>query len=244
MSPSQVPVTTLSIGDQEVTTSANSTNAFSEIIDIQVPQGFKYEFPSDRGLSMYVLLHESITGAGTGTNTQTLGNDLVNSPTVADVPTGNDDSTEVSGRHDLVIWDDGRDYQTSVDTVDYDANSFDYNNQSGDPSDLEVYYLWGDPSQLEFRTYGGTENESGFEKKAITTMREFHMANVYSKDERVTFSDSFVLRQDEHLKVEVKTAVDLANWDAQVGDGSSSTPGDIETYSYSNFQIPVRRIPL
>lgn len=250
MSASQVPVTYIDIGEEIVTTSTNTTSQFSEIVDIQIPEGYKYEFPAGKGISMYVRTHETATvTTDSGTETVSLSNDLVNSPTVRDIPgssgsssTGDQSNTSTSGAYSLVVWDDQSDIQTGVESVNYSGDSFDYTTPDTTDRDLEIFYLWGDPSQLEFRTYTGTEEE--FDKKAITTMRELHLADVYLRQEQVTFSESFTLREDEHLKVHVNTGVDLSNWDAQPGDGSSSTPGDFETYGYSNFQIPVRRIPL
>lgn len=244
MSASQVPVTTVSLSDEEVSTSENTTGQFSEIVDIQVPEGFKYEFPSREPIGLWVYVHESKTNVGTGTNEVTLSNDLVNSPSVAGVPTSVDDSTAQPGQYSLVIWDDDRDQQTGVDAVDYAGDHFDYNNQSGTTSDLELFYLWGDSSQVEFRSYTGTEES--FKKRKIDAMRNFHLAEVFRQPEMIAFDNSFTLREKHHLKIHVKTGVDLANWDDQPGDGAANTvgDGDIEMYSYSDIHVPVRRIPV
>jgi hypothetical protein len=64
---------------------------------------------------------------------------------------------------------------------------------------------------------------------------------VFNTNAAITFSQPFTLDEKEHLKLTVKTDVDLTNWDTLPGD--SSSPGGVDTYSYSDFSIPVRKVP-
>lgn len=237
-----VPVTTINLGDQEVSTQTNTTGEFSSIVDIQVPNGYRYEFVPNQTLEMFIPTHESTTvTTDSGTETVNLSNNLVNSPSVRDVETSSS-NTSVSGPRSLVVWDDQSDIQTGVNSVDYDANSFDYTTPDTTDRDLEVYYLWGDQAQVELRHY--VPSEEDYDKELIKSMRSFHSADVYTTDGRITFSEPFTAMEKEHLKVTVKTDVDLSNWDATAGDGSSDTPGDIETHGFPRMSIPVRRVPM
>lgn len=232
-------VSTLQITDQEVSLSSNLTGQFSTIADIQVPNGMRYEFPAGMGIECFIYTHESATvTTDSGTETVSLSNDLVNSPAVSDIPTSAS-NTASNGMYSLVVWDDESDIQTGVNSVDYDANSFDYTTPSATDRDLEVYYLWKDPSQLEFRTEPRSEESFDIEKSL--SVRNFHEASVFNQNAAVTFSQPFTLDEKEHLKLTVKTDVDLTNWDTLPGDGSS--PGTVDTYGYSDFSIPVRKVP-
>lgn len=234
-----VPVT---IADGAVKSlSANTTGQFSHIVDIEVPHGEKWEFPATRnhGIQLYVYTHESKTVSATGgsTGTVSLSNDLVNSPARRDIATSSSESS-VTGPGSLVVWDDTDDIQTGVNSVDYDANEFDYTNSDASSDDLEVFYLWGDSSQVEFRSYDPAEED--FDKEFITSMRQFHEADVYNENSKVTFPHSFTLDEKQHLKVTVKTDVDLTNWDV-FDDNQGGGPGNFTTYSYSYFSLPVKR---
>lgn len=239
---SDIGVSTINIDDTEVTTSANATGEFSAIIDIQIPSGYRYEFVPGHPLEMYVPAHESATVSATGgsTGTVSLSHDLVNSPAVRGVDTSASE-TEINGQRDLVVWDDQNDIQTGVASVDYDANEFDYTNSDGSADDLEVYYLWGDSAQVEFRTY--TPDEERYEKELIKPMRSFHSGRVFSQESYITFPEPFTMMEKEHLKVSVKTNVDLSNWDVY-NEGQSGSPGDFQTYSYADFSLPVRKVPM
>lgn len=237
-----VPVTTVNLEDQEVSTFENVTGEFSDIVDIQVPKGYRYEFVPTQTLEMFIPTHESVTvTTDSGTETVNLSNNLVNSPSVRDVETSSSNAA-VSGPRSLTVWDDQSDIQSGVESVDYDANSFDYVTPDATDRDLEVYYLWGDQAQVELRHY--TPAEEDYDKELIKSMRSFHAADVYSHDGAITFPEPFTLMEKEHLKVTVKTDVDLTNWDAHAGDGSSDTPGDFETHGHPRVSIPVRRVPM
>ena len=233
-------VTTVDIRDSEVTLSTNTTDEFSAIVDIQVPAGYRWEFPGDKPIQFFAYTHESKSVSANSTETVNLSNDLVNSPAVRDVETGSAE-TSVTGQRSLVVWDDNDDIQTGVDSVNYSGNSFDYTNSDGSQDNLEVFYLWADTSQLEFRTY--TPDEERFEKKWIGTMRQFHESQVYKRQSHITFDEPFTMLEKEHLKMHVKTPVDLTNWDV-LGPSPSSSPGNFDTYSYSDLQIPVKKIPM
>lgn len=239
--PKDHEVTQISLADSEVTTATNTTGEFSNIIDIQVPAGMRYVFPSNWGMQMYVYTHESATvTTDSGTETVNLSNNIVNSPTVRDVPTSSSE-TSTTGQYSLVVWDDTDDIQTGVASVDYAANSFDYTTSDTTDDDLEIWYLWGDSAQVEFRRY--TPSEEDYDKELIKTMREFHEADVFNTQSQITFGSQFSMREKEHLKVSVKTDVDLTNWDV-IGPSPSSSPGDFTTYGYSDIRIPVKKVPM
>jgi hypothetical protein len=233
--PRNAGVKTVSIADPEVSLQTNTTGEFSNIIDIQVPQGETWTFPSSEshGLEMYVYTHESTTVSGT--QTVTLSNNIINSPARRDVDTSAAE-TQITGPRSLVVWDEDTSsgIQTGVDSVDYDANEFDYSETNG--GNLEYYYLPGDSSQVEFRKYNAVEED--YDKVFQTSMRAFHESDVYNKNSRITFPDSFSLREKEHLKVSVKTDVDLARW-LNFDASNPYTPGSVDTWSYSYFKLPV-----
>lgn len=230
-------ISTLTIEDSEVSTQTNTTGEFSAIVDVQIPNGMRYEFPRGMPLEFFVYTHESASVSANSTDTVNLSNNLVNSPSLADIPTASAESG-VSGPYSLVVWDDNDDIQTGVDSVDYTANTFDYTNSDGSQDNLEVWYLWGDSSQTEFRVYD--ETEESYSKENVTTQRQFHKAETFSKPSYITFSDDFVMTEKQHLKLSVKTDVDLTNWDV-LGPNPSSSPGSFDTYGYSDFSIPVRK---
>lgn len=232
-------VSTLEIDDQEVTLSANSTGSFSEIIDIQVPHGHRYEFPATQPLELYAYTHESGSVSSNSTDTVSLSNNLVNSPALRDIPTSNGGENSITGQYSLVVWDDNDNIQSEVDSVDYSGNSFDYTNSDGSKDNLEIYYLWQDASQVEFRRY--TPDLESYEIVHQKPMRAFHEASVFSGDSQITFPESFTLNEKEHLKVMVKTGVDLTRWD-NFNANNAYSPNDLDTYSYSDFSFPVRRI--
>ena len=145
-------------------------------------------------------------------------------------------TTAITGPRSLVGWDNESDFQTGVNAVDYDANSFDYTTPDATDRPLEIYYLWGDSAQLEFRSYDRAEEE--YQKELIKSVREFHEADVYNSNSRITFPESFTLREKEHLKLTLKTDVDLTNWDSFDSDNPNAVSG-LDTYSYSYFKLPV-----
>lgn len=225
--------------DSEVSTFENVTGEFSTILDIQVPRGYRYEFVPTHPLEMYVPTHETFNQTANSTDTHTLSNNLVNSPALRDVETSASE-TAVSGPRSLVVWDDALDIQSGVASVDYDANEFTYTESNGANDDLEAYYLWGDSAQVEFRHY--TPSEEDYDKQLIKSMRAFHQARVFSDESRISFPEPFTLMEREHLKITVKTDVDLSNWDA--APDSASTPGDFETYGFADLSLPVRKVPM
>lgn len=234
-----VGVSTVSIDDSEVDTFENVTGEFSTIIDIQVPRGYRYEFVPGHPMEMYVPTHETFTQTASATDTHALSNNLVNSPAIRDVEESSSE-TQISGPRDLVVWDEEEGFQTGVAAVDYANNAFDYTDSDTNGHDLQAYYLWGDSAQVEFRHY--TPSEEDYDKQLIKSMRSFHQARVFSDESRIRFPEPFTLMEREHLKVTVKTDVDLSNWDASPDD--SSTPGSIETYGYADLSLPVRKVPM
>ena len=235
-------VGTVTIADSEVTLSTNTTGEFSAVVDIQVPHGQRWTFPSDstHGIEFYGYTHQSETvTTDSGTETVTLDNNLVNSPALRDIETSSS-TTEITGPRSLVVWDNESDFQTGVNAVDYDANSFDYTTPSATDRPLEIYYLWGDSAQLEFRSYDRAEEE--YQKELIKSVREFHEADVYNENSRISFPESFTLRSKEHLKLTLKTDVDMTNWDSFDSNNPNTVSG-LDTYSYSYFKLPVIKQP-
>lgn len=232
-------VETVQIDDQEVTLQENTTGEFSSIIDIQVPQGQTWTFPSDteHGVEMFIYTHEQFSQSASSTDTHSLSNNLVNSPSRRDVETSSSE-TQVTGPRSLIVWDDdtAQAFQTGVASVDYSANTFDYTDSDGNTSNLETYYLWGDSAQVEFRSYDRAEEN--YDKELIKSMREFHEADVYNVNSRITFPESFTLREKEHLKITVKTDVDLTNWN-DYDSNNVHSPNSLDTWSYSYFKLPV-----
>lgn len=237
------PWSTINVYDSEVSLSSNTTGQASEIIDVKVPQGYRYEFPAEpkpHGIQLFMMTHEQTT-APTGTNTISLSNDLVNSPSRRDVGTSGGE-TATSGASSLVVWDDdsGVATQTEVDAVDYDADTYDYTNSTGTASTHEVFYLWGESSEIEFRHY--QKDLQDFDHVGGGTAREFHLSSVFSDEEKVAFGRRFTVNEKEHLKVYLNSSVDLTNWDAvNSGDGPGS---NVDTRSYSYFELPVRKTPV
>lgn len=237
----QHEVTTINLDDQGVSTFTNTTGEFSNIIEIEVPSGYRYEFPTGHPVEAFVYTHESDTvSSGASNATTNLSNNLVNSPAVRDVPANGSESA-LSGPRDLVVWDDQEGSQVDVDAVDYSANTFDYSDTGAAESDLQIWYLWGDSSQVEFRSY--TATEESYDKELIRSMRQFHSANTLNRNGYVTFQSPFTLMEKEKLAVTVKTGVDLTDWDTR--DTSAISPGShTSIYGYSDVNIPVRKIPM
>lgn len=238
----QHEVTTINLDDQGVSTFTNTTGEFSNIIEIEVPSGYRYEFPTQHSVEAFVYTHETDTVASGATDaTTTLSNNLVNSPAVRDIPADGSESA-ISGPRDLTVWDDEAGSQVDVDAVDYDANTFDYSDTGSAESDLQVWYLWGDSSQVEFRSY--TATEESYDKELIRSMRHFHNANTINRNGYVTFQSPFTLMEKEKLAVSIKTDVNLDNWDARPDDGELSPGSHTGIHGYSDVHIPVRKIPM
>lgn len=239
-------IQSLGIDDREVTLSENTTGQFSAVIDIEVPKGYRYVFPGGEPVEMFIPVHESQTvTTDNGTETVNLSNDLVDSPSVRNVPTSSSE-TATSGHYDLVVWDDTLGDQTGVASVDYSGNSFDYTTGDTTDDDLNFWYLWGDSSQVEFRHY--TPDEEEYEKELSTSMRRMHKSSTFSRTGYVTYDNQFTMLEKEHLKVHIKTDVDLTDWgvyDASADNWVDSTsPGTTDTYSYADFSFPVKRVPM
>lgn len=234
-------ITTINLSDQGVSTQTNTTGEYSNIIEIEVPSGYRYEFVPNHTIEMFVYTHETATvSSGASNAAQSLSNNLVNSPAVREVPASSSESA-ISGPRDLVVWDDEEGAQVDVDAVDYDANTFEYSDTGAAESDLQIWYLWGDSAQVEFRSY--TATEESYDKELIRSMRHFHSADTLNRNGRVSFQSPFTLMEKEKLAISVKTDVDLGNWD--VTSESAISPGSHSgIYGYSDVTIPVRKVPM
>lgn len=228
----------IDITDEEVTLNTNTTGEFSEIIDIQVPKGYRYEFVKGHPITMFIYTHESFTVSASSTETKNLSNDLVNSPVMRDIETSSAE-TQIYGPRSLVVWDDEDDIQTGVDSVDYSADSFAYTDSDANANPLEVFYLFGDSSSVQFREY--QPDEETFDVRYSDNIRAFHTTNVYDSTQMIQFGSTFTLEEKQHLKVAINTDVDLTNWDVY-DENQGGGPGTMTTYSYSNFSIPVRKV--
>lgn len=237
----QHEVTSINLDDQGVSTFTNTTGEFSNIIEIEVPSGYRYEFPTGHSVEAFVYNHEVTTASSGATDEeQTLSNNLVDSPAMRSVPAAGSES-EIVGPHDLVVWDDEEGSQVDVDAVDYTANTFDYSDSGAAESDLQVWYLWGDSAQVEFRNYSATEES--YDKELIRSMRHFHSANTLNRNGYITFQSPFTLMEKEKLAVSIKTDVDLTNWD--VRSESAISPGShTGVHGYSDVHIPCKKIPM
>lgn len=215
--------TTITPDTGGVSLSANRPSDFSEIIDIQVPKNYEYVFPSDRPLELFVFAHEQFSHDGT-TTTYSLSHDLVDSPSLSTAPgTG-------SGRHDLVLYEDGT--QVSPSNVDYANDTFEYD--GGAAATLDVYYVWDASSQINAR-WESTNGEE-HKRRFSGTVSQFHTAKTFSRQQDATFNNRFRAKEKEHVRFFINTDVDLTNWDALDGDG----PNGSESYSW--FRIPVYTI--
>lgn len=216
-------LSTIGIQGSEVTLSQNQTGDFSEVIDVEIPEGYRYEFPSTRPMELFMFTHESKTTNGTAGTTETfaLANDLINSPAMSDAPVS-------AGQADLVLFEDGT--QVAPDSVNYSADEFTFTNNTGG-STLDVYYLWGDPSKIEARAYDTTLES--YDVVVGETANALHSAKTFSELEQITYNNNFVLRESEHLQFHINTSVDLSNWEVVDGSGPNGTD------SPSNMRLPV-----
>lgn len=234
------PWSTVTIHDNEVSLSDNNnlTDEMAEIVDIKVPAGMRYEFPSEPvygGLQMFLMTHESAT-APTGTNTISTSNDLVNSPALSEIGTSSSETAE-TGHTSLVVFDDTADIQTGVSSVNYSGNSFDYSNGTASSKTLHFWYTWGDASQIEFRHYDKSVED--YDRVGSETAAGFHTRNVHTEQQQEGFGRPFTAGPKEHLKVYINTPVNLTNWDdLDAGSGPATSAG---SRSYSYFQFPVRK---
>lgn len=226
----------LTITSSEVSLTTPRSSDLSQFIDIRVPAGKTYVFPTGFPVTMYLMVHEQFTTDGSAGNDETfsLSNDLVNSPTVQDTDTSQTSGgaeVDSSGHQDLVVYDGGT--QKAVVSVDYDANEFTYAD-AGTASTLDVYYLFGDGGEIQGRAV--SENFEAYKQTAGFTPRSIHAANTYNRNQYVTFQEPFQLNPKERLRFLINTSVDLTNWEAISASGPNSTS------SYSFFQIPVYKL--
>jgi len=123
--------------------STNQTGTASDILTLKTETVLALQDGAD--LMVSLPAYETFETDGTGGNTETFGlsNDLVDSP-----------NTQA-----LVIWEGSN--RVSPDSVDYNADSFDYTDD-GTASTLHVYYVAGDAAtvRVEKRIPGGKTDAS------------------------------------------------------------------------------------
>lgn len=223
---------TIGLEKQFVSTQSNTTGEFSEIIEVQAPAGKEFQFHENDSIQLFAYTHEQFTHGGTGVETFNLTNDLVNSPSVTDVPTGESENAH-SGRYDIVVWDNNQGNQVGVESVDYANDSFDYDSNA--TPDLDVYYLWQDTSKLRAEAY--VANEQSYAPVYGNSFSALHSVQLGSSNERQTFRNSFKLGPKEKLKFFVNTQVDLENWD---DTSSGSGPNSSNSFSYLRLPVTIR----
>ena len=222
---------TIEITGGEVTTRANRTGEFTDIVEIQVPRGYIYAFPGNKPIQAYFMVHEQFNSSVSAGQTYELDHNIVEAPNLGQRTGAADSQTEASGHDSLVLYDNGT--QVLPEDVDFDEDEFTYQSDNAD-NDLDVYYTWGESSELRAKTY--TTDFERHEQVMGTTVRKFHQSNLYNRTERETFANEFALNEKEWLKIEISTGVDLDEWDAISADG----PNDTSSYSY--FQLPVYKL--
>lgn len=229
---------TITLKSSDVSTEANRTGDFSTFMTVRVPKGYRYVFPQDKALEVFVPTHESFDTGGAGSQeTFNLSHDLANSPSVSGTPdsSGVDSSPPTRGQADLVLYSDGS--RVAPDQVDYDNDTFAYTD-GGTVETLDVYYLWQDASQINARW----ENRTGEKHKRVfgTTAAAGHTTKTFSNLEELRFMNRFEADQKERVRFLVNTNVDLTNWDADMGGASAGPNG---TKSYAHIRIPVYKVP-
>jgi hypothetical protein len=221
---------TIEIDGSEVTLSVNRTGNFSEIIDIRVPANYRYIFPADKPIEMYLMAHEQFSHGGTGDETFNIPNDLLDAAGLPNANTSGSSNSD-SGHRDLVVYDSGS--QTAIKSVDYANDKFVYNSGSG--TTLDVYYTWGDSSEIQ--AFEKSANLDEQKQRFGSTAAAVHSAKPFSDNEAVTFGNQFELGPKERLKFYVNTSLDLENWEhVSGGNGPNSTD------SYSYFRIPAYKL--
>lgn len=220
---------TVEIDGSEVSLSVNRTGEFSEIIDIRVPANYRYIFPANKPIEMYLMAHEQLSHGGTGDETFNLSNDLLDAAGLPDANTSGSGNSD-SGHRDLVVYDSGS--QTAIKSVDYSNDKFTYN--KGSSTTLDVYYTWGDSSEIQ--AFEKSANLDQQKQRFGSTAAAMHSAKPFSDNEAVTFGNQFELGPKERLKFYLNTSVDLTNWD----DFDSGGPNSTQSYSY--FRVPVYKL--
>lgn len=230
---------TISLKSNTVTTQENRTGDFSEFLTVRVPKSYRYTFPSDKQVELFLPTHETFDTAGSGAQqTFELSHDLAESPATAG--SGGEDREDTSpptrGQSDLVLYADGD--RVEPDAVRYhdhedDPSEFDYEDD-GTEQELDVYYLWRDSSQINARVE--ERNEESFERVFGSTAAATHTAKTFSDLQTVTFSNRFTVDEKERVRFVINSDVSLANWDAGMGD---SDPGPNDTKSYAHVLLPV-----
>lgn len=230
-------VTYITENSDHVSLSSNRTGEMSEFLEIQTPAGKRFEYPGNGRIELFVQTHEQFSGDGSDPQTLSLSNKVADSPALAGDggSDGEDTSPPGSGQADVVVYVDGS--RVTPDAVRYDShgsnpNEVDVDTSSNNGDDVDVYYLFGDSGQIQGRWY--RSHEERYNEVLGSTPGEVHTAKTFSKEERITFNQTFTAAAKERLKFLINTDVDLENWNALNNDGPNSTS------AYSSFSIPVR----
>lgn len=221
-----------------ITTSANTTGEQSQIVEFQAPVGHEYQFDPSRPVEFFLQTHEQFTTGGAGSQeTFSLSNKVADSPLLDgdSGSDGEDTSPPASGPADVVVYSDGN--ETAPDAVRYDShgsnpNQIDYTD-GGSVETLDVYYVFRDTYQIDGEYLNANEQER---QPVFTGTKGLHTANIYNKNERQTFHNSFTVGPKEKLRFYITTDVDLANWNSNTDDQSAPTTG---ATSHSNIRLPV-----
>lgn len=227
-------LTAVTISGGEVTLSTPTAGQPSEMADIRIPKGYVYAFTDEQPVKAFLYTHEQFTTDGTNGNAETfnLTNNIVQSAGRSQETAGaGAGEVNTQGAQNLVLYDSGT--QVQPNTIDFGANQFTYED-AGSNSTLDVYYLWGEGSEVVLRHYD-TAQES-YDERVADTVRGFHTPNPYDRTEAPTVQGKFEVTSKQRLKLFLTAAVDMTNWDAINGGGPNNTT------SFSYFELPCYKI--
>ncbi|ELY71097.1 hypothetical protein [Natrinema versiforme] len=146
---------------REFDTQAGTSGEASVVAEIKLGRPLQLRDDHDSELRLVLPAHEHFTTNGSADEQETfeLGHNLIESP-----------STQ-----DFLLWEDGSVVQP--DSIDYDANSFDYTS-AGTETDLDVFYVPRDPASVEIR-----KTAPGAGGKVNQTLKEAQTAILHTRDQ-------------------------------------------------------------
>jgi hypothetical protein len=121
---------------EDFTRTQGSSGSPTDIATFEAPEDM--EIRPGKRLKIAIPVVETTTTNGTGSQTVSLSNDIIESPNTQDILIY---SNEGSGDPDTVV---------EPSSVDYDANSFDYDD-GGSAEDLEIYYIARNPGTVDIK---------------------------------------------------------------------------------------------
>ncbi|ELY67701.1 hypothetical protein [Natrinema versiforme] len=179
-----------SVSLREFNTQAGTPGEESVVAEIETGRALQLRDDPDAELRLVLPAHEHFTTNGTADEQESfdLGHNLIESPTT----------------QDFLLWEDGSVVQP--DSIDYDANSFDYTS-SGTNTDLDVFYVARNPASVEIR-----KTAPGAGGKVNQTLKEAQTAILHTRDQaqqEITFGfDRTPLQPYLPRKFRLQVAVD------------------------------------